>query len=133
MVLAEQAEGPPPPLEGCRFARISYRGPSEGRLVLAGTEGFVRELAASLLGAEPEEVNVDSQGGDALKEMANMVGGSVIMALSGGACEFSLGLPELVAEGDIAGIPGAGTVECAVSTEFGTLRVRWDEALAKAA
>lgn len=101
--------------------------------MLAGTEGFLRELAASLLGAEPEEVNVESQGGDALKEMANMVGGSIIMALSGGACEYSLGLPELVANGDAPGASGGASAQCTVTTECGTLRVLWNEARAKAA
>lgn len=133
MVLAEEAEGPPPALQGCRFARIAYRGPSDGTLVLAGTEGFLRELAASLLGAEPDEINVESQGGDALKEMANMVGGSVIMALSGGACEYSLGLPELVGSADTPASAGGVSAQCTVTTECGALRVLWNESRAKAA
>jgi CheY-specific phosphatase CheX len=134
MVLAEPAadgdEHPP----ATRYARITYRGPSWGTLVLGATDGFLRELAASLLGVDTAEVNIDTHGGDALKEMANIVGGSMILALSGDACEYSLGLPELMAtkDGSRQG-GGAASAECIVIAEGGALRVYWHEAsIAKA-
>jgi hypothetical protein len=129
MVLAEPApegiEQPP----ATRFARISYRGPSRGTLLLGATDGFLRELAASLLGVETAEVNIDAHGSDALKEMANIVGGSMILALSGDVCEYSLGLPELVKAGQAPWPDGDGAAraECIVVAEGGPLRVVWQE------
>lgn len=127
MVLAEPAapdEARPP---ATTFARITYDGPSKGTLVLGATEGFLRELAASLLGVEPGEVDVQNHGTDALREMANIVGGSVIMALSEGACEFSLGLPELLGASVGAMIDAQTDVDarCVVVGESGSLSVCW--------
>jgi len=125
MVLAEPAvEGDVHP-PATRFARIVYRGPSSGTLVLGATEGFLRELAASLLGVESMEINIDIQGSDALREMANIVGGSVILALAGGVCEYSLGLPELVASAEQPA--GTVSVEATVVAEGGVLRVLWTQ------
>ena len=123
MVLAEPApEGEvfPPPT---RSARITYRGPSEGTLFLSATEIFLCELAASLLGVEITDVNVDTHGNDALREMANIVGGSVILAMSGDICEYSLGLPELVL--NVETPDGSTSAECTVVTDGGVLRALW--------
>ncbi|MFT3684236.1 MAG: chemotaxis protein CheX [Phycisphaerales bacterium] len=103
-------------------ARITFRGPTRGVLHLAASEGFVRELAAGLLGVEPADVDVRSHGNDALREMANIVAGSVILALSGAECEYSLGLPELIGELPSQANAG-GASECTVATECGQLRV----------
>jgi CheY-specific phosphatase CheX len=134
MVLAEPAaEGQETPAP-TRFASIAYRGPSEGTIVLSATEGFLQELAASLLGVEAGEVNIESHGNDALKEMANIVGGSVILAMSGDTCEYSLGLPALVKSADAPSGGGAPPVECTLVADGGVLSVRWcEERSAKAA
>lgn len=126
MVLAEPApdgENLPQPTH---FARITYRGPSQGTLILSATEGFLRELAASLLGVEAADVHVPTFGTDALKEMANIIGGSVILALSGDVCEYSLGLPEILKVEDVV-IGNGPHAQCAVVAEGGPLRVRWDD------
>jgi hypothetical protein len=131
MVLAEPApEGGDLP-RPTRSARITYRGPSEGTLYLSATELFLCELAASLLGVEIADVNVDTHGNDALREMANIVGGSVILAMSGEVCEYSLGLPELVPQVDAH--EGAASAECTVVTEGGVLRALWIQERAAAA
>jgi CheY-specific phosphatase CheX len=138
MVLAEPAmEGEEQP-PATRFAKIEYHGPSAGTLILAATDGFLSELAAGLLGVEAAEVDLARHGGDALKEVANIVGGSMILALSGDVCEYSLGLPELLkSEGALpAESPGsaAARAECTVIAEGGPLRVFWrDVRSAKAA
>jgi hypothetical protein len=129
MVLAEPSTPADDPPRPTRFARIAYRGPSQGELVLGATDGFLRELAASLLGVEAAEVDVDSHGNDALKEMANIVGGSMILALSGDVCEYSLGLPELLKPGEAPEPEGvAPRAQCVVVAEGGTLRVTWNDA-----
>ena len=125
MVLAEPAvDGDEQPV-ATHYARITYSGPSHGTLLLGATDGFLRELAASLLGVEADEVNIDTHGSDALKEMANIVGGSMILALSGDICEYSLALPEL-----LPGAPDGAALcaECTVVAEGGPLRVQWHDA-----
>jgi hypothetical protein len=126
MVLAEPAPGHDDSPAPTRFARIHYRGPSQGTILLAGTDGFCRELAASLLGVEPDEINLDREGLDALKEMANIVGGSVILALSAGQCAFTLGLPETMPAPE--SLPNAPGADCTIVTECGALRVHWRQA-----
>lgn len=135
MVLAEPAEPGTDTAQPTHFARISYAGPSSGSVTLAATDGFLRELASSLLGVEPSEVAIDSHGNDALREMANIVGGSVLLALAGDQCEYSLGLPALIQATDISKPTTTNThAECAVTTEAGVLRVLWnDTSKAKAA
>ena len=106
------------------FSRIFYTGPDHGQLFLAASEGFVRELASSLLGVEPEDVDPVSQGQDVIKEMANIVGGSTILELGGVDCQYSLKLPELV---DAPEMPAPGTrgAECFVESEGELLKVIW--------
>jgi hypothetical protein len=76
------------------FARIRTTGSVAGELHVRASEGFVRELAASLLGADPESINPEKEGAGALMEMANMIAGSVMIELDAGDRAFYLGLPE---------------------------------------
>lgn len=121
MVLAEPAPENADPGEDLRYATIAFAGPSRGTLTVGATEGFLREVAAGLLGVEPEQVNVQAEGLDALKEMANMLGGSVVLALSGQTCEYSLGLPALALNP-----PQSAQSACTVAADGGVLRVLLD-------
>ena len=91
-VLADPCEEPEslPPAD--TFAIIDFRGPACGGVDLRASRAFARNLAASLLGVEPSEIQ-DSQSDEALRELANIVAGSVITALGGDNCCYSLGLP----------------------------------------
>jgi CheY-specific phosphatase CheX len=129
MVFAEPAGNGHEQLEPVtRFARIGFTGPGSGTLVLGATERFLRCLAAGLLGVEPEEVSVEDHGLDALKEMANIVGGSVVLAMSGDTGEYSLGLPEVVSVADMS-VPSAtdttASVDCTIVADDGVLRAIW--------
>ncbi len=106
------------------FSRILYTGPDQGQLFLAASEGFVRELVSSLLGIEPEDVDPASQGEDAIKELANIVGGSTILELGGADCQYSLNLPELV-EASETPEPGDRGAACFVESEGELLNVIW--------
>lgn len=134
MILAEPAEAGQEHPPATHFARIGYGGPSRGSVLLGATDGFLRELAASLLGVESDDVDVDTHGADALCEMANIVGGSTILALSGETCQYSLGLPAVVKPADAA-LDGRGRrAECIIVAEGGPLYVLWqDEEIAQAA
>lgn len=93
-VLADPCDDPEqlPPAD--TFARIEFRGPTDGCVELLASRSFARNLAASILGADASDVS-DLQSEEALRELANIVGGSVITALGGSDCRFSLGLPQL--------------------------------------
>ncbi len=106
------------------FSRIFYSGPDQGQLFLAASDGFMRELVSSLLGVEPEDVDLASQGRDGIKELANIVGGSTILELGGADCEYSLDLPELVEASDTPE-PGDRGAACFVESEGELLKVIW--------
>ena len=110
--------------EPTQFSRIAYTGPTQGEVLLAASDGFVRELASSILGVEPEDVDAEVQGKDAIKELANIVGGSTILELGGTDCQYSLRLPELL-DGSSVPEPGENDVACFVESEGEILKVVW--------
>jgi hypothetical protein len=93
-VLADPCDTPEqlPPAD--TFAQIDFSGPESGGVDLRASRAFARNLAGSLLGVDASEIT-DAQAEEALRELANIVGGSVITALGGDDCRFSLGLPAL--------------------------------------
>ena len=78
-VLADPCDDPEqlPPAD--TFARIEFRGPTDGCVELLASRSFARNLAASILGADASDVS-DLQSEE---------------ALGGSDCRFSLGLPQL--------------------------------------
>ena len=78
-------------------AKIDYSGPSgTGQIFLSASEGFITEMSSSMLGMEPDEVeeDIETLGAEAIRELANVVGGEIIIMLGGKDVEFQLGLPE---------------------------------------
>lgn len=124
-VVAEIAEADIEPQlpEATRFTRIDYSGPASGHVYLAASDQFIRELAASLLGVEPEEI-VEDQCTDALRELTNLVGGSVTLELGGTDRCLSLGLPASIEK---SAFPAAGnhTERCCLDSEGQRLEVIW--------
>ena len=106
------------------FSRIVYTGPTQGEVLLAASDGFVRELASSILGVEPEDVDAEIEGQDAIKELANIVGGSTILELGGVDCQYSLELPELL-DGSSTPEPGDSGAASFVESEGELLKVVW--------
>jgi len=94
MVIADIAEAEDadqlPPLD--EAACVDYDGPCKGRVWIAASDGFGASVAASLLGVDPSEVPPD-QAAAMIDELANILGGSVILDLGGDNCPFRLGLP----------------------------------------
>jgi hypothetical protein len=99
------------------FAQIEFHGPEHGAVDLAASRGFTRNLASSILGCDAAEVT-DAQGDEALRELANILGGSVIFRLGGEQCAFSLGLPRLGSSGE------PGHEACVLDAEGERLEVR---------
>lgn len=107
-----------------KFSRIAYTGPTSGYIFLAASEGFICELASSILGVEPEDVDPSIEGEDAITELANIVGGSVVLELGGEKCEYSLRLPELIEASDLPKSDN-NTQVCFVESECELLKVIW--------
>lgn len=116
-VLADPCDDPDELPHADTFAQIEFCGPESGAVDLRASRAFARNLAANLLGVDPSETT-DAQADEALRELANIVGGSVITALGGDDCRFSLGLPSL---GNHA--PSEETTLCVLNAEGERLEV----------
>ncbi len=104
-------------------ATIRYTGPGSGTVTVRTNDGFLRGLAANLLGNEPEEIDLAACGDDAIKELTNIMGGSVILELGGRDCTYSLGLPQVAAPSNTA---VALDRTCALDCEGHPLFITWD-------
>jgi hypothetical protein len=121
---------PPLPAASC-YARIDYRGPERGEVVLAASDGFAQKLAAGLLGVDTDSPDAASAGRDALRELANIIGGSLICELGGARCPFSIGLPTGC---DASAVPTSPTAVATLDVEGERLEVHWTRtAIAQAA
>ncbi len=128
-ISAEAVEDAAPvPLD--RVARIAYTGPHHGHVTLHTTHGFLAVLAANLLGVDQDDANAGAYVDDALGELANMIGGSVLADLGGESCAFAIGLPELMSTGTPTPEGAAGV--CCLDCEGHPLVVAWRPAPAAA-
>lgn len=107
-----------------RHSRVQFSGAEFGTIVLSATDGFLVELASSILGVEATEVKPDNEGKDALCEMANIIGGSVILELGGEDQYIKYGLPCAIEESDLPEV-GDDTVKCYLEYEGELLVVTW--------
>ncbi|MGP8245269.1 MAG: chemotaxis protein CheX [Bryobacteraceae bacterium] len=83
------------PLEDDMTVRLSFDGKPSGSLTVRLNRFAARSIAADFLGAEPDELS-DSQVGEVMCELANMICGSVLSRVEG-AVTFRLGVPAIVA------------------------------------
>jgi len=78
-------------------ARISYSSNDEcSEVFLSASQGFLSELASSMLGVEIEDVSMEEEGLPALTELANVLAGEVARALGAESTPFDVGMPELI-------------------------------------
>ncbi len=110
-------------------AQISFAaddGTTGVDLILSGNTGFLTELAASILGLENDEVD-DCTRGDALLELANVIGGEIVMMLGGESIAYTLSLPKTVdTDKAVSGPSWGGDVDldaCAIQSEEGYMHV----------
>ncbi len=76
-------------------ARMEFRGPFSGSLELTVPESMCPEIAANVLGLDPDDELVTSHPYDALKELLNVTCGNVLTAMAGEAPVFDLTVPEV--------------------------------------
>jgi len=88
-------------------ARLRFKGARSGEFRVAVAPAAARSVACNFLGAEDESQITETQVGDVICELANMICGSALSRLSGDLA-FDLSHPELDAgDGDLAGWPEA--------------------------
>ncbi len=123
-LMAEPGDGPhaaalPP---ATQFSRIEYGGPERGAIVLAASDGFAQKLAAGMLGGDPNGIDPAAAGADAMRELANIVAGSLVLELGGERCPFSLGLPSGC---DRSAVPAVADCVALLDVEGDRLEVHW--------
>lgn len=76
-------------------AHMCFTGPFRGTLSIAVPRAMCPEIAASVLGLDPDDELVTRQPCDALKELLNVTCGNVLTAIAGEEPVFDLTVPEL--------------------------------------
>ena len=116
----------PLPFSPTQRARIVIGGVGRATVLLEADDGFLCEFAAGLLGCDPDEVDPTAAGRDALSELANILGGSVVVALGGTDREYRLGLPEALDPAadslEVAPIDRKDAVHCLLASDEGAIR-----------
>lgn len=94
-------------------------------LTVSATNGFVREVAASMMGMENDEVDVDEHGGPTVCELANVFGGELVMSMGGDEAPLRLGLPRQLDDDEV----GARVDQLSSGSEGWTLALRSEEGM----
>ncbi|MGD8453195.1 MAG: chemotaxis protein CheX [Phycisphaerae bacterium] len=95
---------------------IRYNGPPHGRLSCWCTRDFAIQLAANLLGIEPDEGDALVGAEDAVREFMNVLCGQVVTTWHGSAGVFSLSIPAVRECLDLPETPeGGDRKRCALS------------------
>jgi CheY-specific phosphatase CheX len=76
-------------------AGVDYYGPASGTLRCWCTRAFARQLAATLLGIEPEEGEALAAAEDAVREFMNVLCGQVVTTWHGTESVFNLSIPSV--------------------------------------
>lgn len=96
----EEGEEIPPASGDYLQARMRFMGPFRGELSLTVPAEVCPEIAANVLGLEPDDERVAESSEDALKELLNVTCGQVLTALAGEDPVFDLTVPEVKAVDD---------------------------------
>lgn len=73
---------------------VPFRGPVNGRLVVAVTEDIFLAVATNMLAED--DLPSDQQRQDALKEIANVICGNLLPQIAGAKAVFKISAPELL-------------------------------------
>ena len=80
---------------GAILAVMKFTGPFNGELAIAAPDEMCPELAANVLGLEPDDEIVQANPYDALKELLNVACGNLLTAIAGDEPVFDLTPPEV--------------------------------------
>lgn len=107
-------------------ATIELRGSHGFTVTVSATAGMVREVAAGMMGMESEEIDVDDHGRATVGELANILGGELVMLLTNGDEQMALGLPRDAGDeeaGDLLDRAQSCGFCCVLGNEAGSLLV----------
>ena len=127
-VITERLSTPPGELlAGCAaHAMLELRGAANATLCVSATPGMVREIASGMLGVDAEEIDVDHHAVATVAELANVLGGELVMQLTGGDTPTSVGLPREAGAGEAGALLQSGAAAAfhvALRSEGGQLLV----------
>ncbi len=101
--------------EDAHHAHITYTGVlEEADVFLSASPGFLRELAASLLGLDDDDPSLEDELTEALSELSNILAGEIVVALGGEQECFALGIPGICETP--GGAASAASVSCGVGS-----------------
>lgn len=75
---------------------IDFNGPQSGMIVLAASRPFAIELAANMLGQDPEDPVAVSEADAALAELLNIFAGALAYEVFGSQAVCHLGIPRAI-------------------------------------
>ena len=73
---------------------LSFSGAARGRIWIAGPAEFAHEIAANFLGMDADDLFVQENSEDALKEVLNITSGNLLTSLYGVQSLFDLSVPD---------------------------------------
>jgi CheY-specific phosphatase CheX len=102
--------------EAIARATVRFTGPVNGTMTLAAPRSTMRELADNMLGEQDDSPDGDARRLDALGELANVICGNLLSAMTGPTAVFSLEHPEvqLIEEPPADAAPPADAVRLTV-------------------
>jgi len=113
-------------VKAAAHAAIEIRGSERYVLCLSATPGLVREVASGMMGMDADEIDVDDHGRATVGELANILGGELIMLLTNGDGQMALGLPRDVTDeeaGQLLDRAADQGFSCVLGSDSGTLLV----------
>ncbi len=117
-LVSDDEPADPPPGSVWLECEIRYRGPVSGRLRCWCTRDFAAQLAANILGLDPDDEEVDNGTPDALRELMNVACGHLVTAWHGTGPVFDLSIPTVTECSEAPRIdPRPGEVYCQLTVD----------------
>jgi CheY-specific phosphatase CheX len=114
-------------VQAAAHATIAVHGREHYTVLVSATPGIVREVASGMMGIDAEEIDVDDHARSTVAELANILAGELIMLLTGGDSQMSLGLPQEATDEQagavIDGSTRGGGCRCVVGNDDGCLLI----------
>ncbi|HEB52786.1 MAG TPA: hypothetical protein ENI87_05985 [bacterium] len=112
--------------QAAAHAEVELRGEQNLAVTVSATAGLVQEIASSMMGCEPDEIDVDDHGVATVSELANVFGGELVVQFGEQDQELSIGLPCELTDEDAGGRIDRATaagLTCIVASDDGALLV----------
>ncbi|MCA8974236.1 MAG: hypothetical protein KDC98_05910 [Planctomycetes bacterium] len=98
-------------------------------LCVSATHDFLAEVAGAMMGVDAEEIDADEHGQSTLNELANVLGGELVMAMGGDTDPYRLGLPDAITDEEVGLLADAsievGTCLVLQSDSGGSMLLSW--------